>query len=172
MASWFTADYHFGQGSARGLFRRPFAATAEMDAAMVEAWNDVVAPGDTVWHLGDFAIRQPAERVVALLATLHGTKHLIAGNNDGPVTLEAPGWASVGSFAEIEVEGTALVLCHYALRAWNGQGKGAWNLHGHSHGRLKPLPRQADVGVDAWAFRPVGLETLRRRRRSRRGADW
>lgn len=32
------------------------------------------------------------------------------------------------------------------------------NLHGYSHGRGKPLPRQADVGVDAWDFRPVGLE--------------
>jgi calcineurin-like phosphoesterase family protein len=27
---------------------------------------------------------------------------------------------------------------------------GKWwvNLHGHSHGRLKPMPRQFDVGVD------------------------
>jgi len=29
--------------------------------------------------------------------------------------------------------------------------------HGHSHGRLKPLPRQFDVGVDVWGFRPVTL---------------
>ena len=39
-------------------------------------------------------------------------------------------------------------------------GKGAINLHGHSHGRLKPLPRQLDVGVDAWDFRPVRLEQV------------
>jgi calcineurin-like phosphoesterase family protein len=37
----------------------------------------------------------------------------------------------------------------------------AWvNLHGHSHGRLKPLPRQFDVGVDVWDFRPVRLEQV------------
>jgi len=36
-------------------------------------------------------------------------------------------------------------------------GKGSINLHGHSHGRLKPLPRQFDVGVDAWDFRPASL---------------
>ncbi len=165
MAVWFTADHHFGQGSARGLFRRPFASTAAMDAALIEGWNAVVAPEDTVWHLGDFAIRASRDRVADLLAGLHGTKHLVAGNNDGPATLEAAGWASVRPFAEIAVEGTPLVLCHYALRVWNGQGKGAWNLHGHSHGRLKPLPRQADVGVDARAFRPVDLATLRARRR-------
>jgi calcineurin-like phosphoesterase family protein len=34
------------------------------------------------------------------------------------------------------------------------------NLHGHSHARLKPVPRQHDVGVDAWEFRPVTLETI------------
>ena len=34
------------------------------------------------------------------------------------------------------------------------------NLHGHSHGRLKPLPRQFDVGVDVWDFRPVRLADI------------
>ncbi|MFW5834317.1 MAG: metallophosphoesterase [Pseudomonadota bacterium] len=164
---WFTSDHHFGQGGARGLFRRPFASTAEMDRAMVEAWNAVVAPEDTVWHLGDFAIRPTAERVAALLAVLNGTKYLVPGNNDPAVTLEAPGWAGISPLVELEVEGSMLVLCHYALRVWNGQGKGAWNLHGHSHGRLKPLPRQADVGVDAHDFRPVELATLRSSKRRR-----
>ena len=41
--------------------------------------------------------------------------------------------------------------------------KGALNLHGHSHGRLKPLTRQIDVGVDVWGFRPVDLAVLKAR---------
>ena len=53
------------------------------------------------------------------------------------------------------------MLCHYAFRTWNGMAKGALNLHGHSHGRLKPLPRQTDVGVDCWDFRPIALEQVR-----------
>jgi calcineurin-like phosphoesterase family protein len=36
----------------------------------------------------------------------------------------------------------------------------ALNLHGHSHGQLKPQPRQIDVGVDVWNFRPVTLAEL------------
>jgi calcineurin-like phosphoesterase family protein len=165
---FFTADHHFGQGGARGLFKRPFATTAEMDAAMVERWNARVAPDDTVWHLGDLAIRFERARVEALLAGLNGTKHLIAGNNDAVATRAAAGWASVGAFAEVAVDDTPLTLCHYALRVWNAQGKGAWNLHGHSHGRLAPLARQADVGVDAWDFRPVTLDEIKAAR-SRRG---
>ena len=168
MTVFFTADHHFGQGAARGLFRRPFADREAMDAAMIERWNAVVHPDDTVWHLGDLAIRFDRPRVEALLARLAGTKHLIAGNNDPEATRAAAGWASVGDFAEIEVDGTRLVLCHYALRVWNGQGKGAWNLHGHSHGRLRPLTRQADVGVDAWDYRPVTLDEIKAARRKRR----
>jgi calcineurin-like phosphoesterase family protein len=169
----FTADTHFGHGGALGLFRRPFASMAAMEEALVEAWNSVVGPGDTVWYLGDFAVRPRPERVPELLARLHGEKHLITGNNDGPVTRGAVGWASVQDYAEIELDGRRLVLCHYPLRSWNGMSRGAINLHGHSHGRLAPLPRQFDVGVDARGFRPVGLDMLLAaatgRRRSGRG---
>jgi calcineurin-like phosphoesterase family protein len=38
--------------------------------------------------------------------------------------------------------------------------KGWINLHGHCHGRLKPQPRQFDVGVDVWEFRPVTLSEI------------
>jgi calcineurin-like phosphoesterase family protein len=86
-------------------------------------------------------------------------KHLIVGNND-PAPDSVPGWASVAAYAEIEAEGRKLVLCHYPFRSWNGQHKGALNLHGHSHGRLKPLPRQFDVGVDVRDYRPMTVSEL------------
>jgi calcineurin-like phosphoesterase family protein len=158
---FFTSDHHFGHGGARGLFKRPFATTAEMDAAMAARWNEVVRPDDEVWHLGDFAVRQPASRMGALLDSLAGTKHLIAGNNDVPATSGLPQWASVQHYAELEVDGAWLILCHYPLRTWNRIGRGALNLHGHSHGRLAPLPRQVDVGVDLWDFRPITLAEIR-----------
>jgi calcineurin-like phosphoesterase family protein len=61
------------------------------------------------------------------------------------------------------------VLCHYPFRTWNGIGSGTVNIHGHSHGRLTPVTRQYDVGVDVWDFRPVTLAAvLARRRRSAR----
>jgi calcineurin-like phosphoesterase family protein len=41
-------------------------------------------------------------------------------------------------------------------------GKKSINLHGHSYGRLKPLPRQFDVGVDAQGLRPVKLDNIHR----------
>jgi calcineurin-like phosphoesterase family protein len=164
---WFTADTHFGHGAARGRFRRPFATTAEMNEALVARWNACVAPDDTVWHLGDFAYRVTRDEMSALLTRLHGTKHLVTGNNDGPDTAALSGWASVQAYAEIELDGARLVLCHYPFRTWNGMYKGALNVHGHSHGQLAGLTRQVDVGVDVWDYRPVTLDIIRKRPRQR-----
>ena len=160
MTVFFTSDTHFGDWRPLRIDKRPFKTPLEMDEALIAAWNETVAPGDVVWHLGDFALGPPPERIAELLDRLHGEKHLVTGNNDGPATLTQPGWRSVQAYAELDVEGHRLVLCHYAFRTWNGIGRGALNLHGHSHGRMKPLPRQIDVGVDAWGFAPVPLDTL------------
>jgi calcineurin-like phosphoesterase family protein len=170
---WFTADTHFGHAGAMGRFKRPFRSVAAMNDTLVARWNETVGPEDEVWHLGDFALRTTSEQVGALLAGLHGRKHLITGNNDGPDAMRRPEWASVQAYAEIEVEGTTLVLCHYAFRTWNRMYKGAYNLHGHSHGQLAGMTRQVDVGVDVWDFRPVTLDTIkaRRRRPARRTAS-
>lgn len=158
MACFFTSDTHFGDHRTINIHKRPFDSAAAMDERLIEAWNARVGAGDTVWHLGDFARR--AADVPALLARLNGIKHLVRGNNDPPGTGEAEGWASVQDYAEIEEAGVQLVLCHYPFRSWNGQYRRAVNLHGHSHGRMKPLPRQYDVGVDARNFRPVTLAEL------------
>ena len=155
---FFTADTHFGDHRTINISRRPFATVADMDEALVARWNAAIGPDDVVWHLGDVA-RRPAD-VAGLLARLNGTKHLLRGNNDPDATLAAPGWASVADYAEIELDGRRLILCHYPFRSWNGQHRGAINLHGHSHGRLKPVTRQFDVGVDANGYAPILLDQL------------
>lgn len=164
MAVYFTSDTHFGDWRRLAIDKRPFASIAEHDAAVVANWNDTVAPDDEIWHLGDFALGPGPARIGELLDSLNGEKHLIIGNNDGPATIDRPQWASVGHYGELACDGTLVVLCHYPLRTWNRMGRGAIDLHGHSHGRLKPLTRQRDVGVDVWDFRPVSLERLMARR--------
>lgn len=157
MTIFFTGDTHFGHGGALGLYRRPFASVAAMNEALIGRWNEAVRPDDEVWHLGDFAIRQEAAVVSDLLARLNGAKHLVTGNNDPPATTRQHAWASAQPYAELAVDGTFLVLCHYPFRSWRDMHKGSVNLHGHCHGRSKPQPRQFDVGVDVWEFRPITL---------------
>jgi calcineurin-like phosphoesterase family protein len=166
----FTSDTHFGDPRVLRIDKRPFRTIPEHDAALIANWNEVVGPGDTVWHLGDFALNAAPERIDDVLAALNGEKHLVIGNNDGPATLAAKGWASVQAYAELELDGSAFVLCHYAFRTWKNMGRGWIDLHGHSHGKLKPQTRQVDVGVDAWEYRPVTLGQIRAPRRRKSAA--
>ncbi len=170
MAVFFTSDTHFADHRVLNLYPRPFSSLAEMDAALAKRWNEAVAVDDEVWHLGDFA--RTVKAAAELLPRLNGAKHLVLGNNDPP-GVQALGWASASAYAEIVVDGVALVLCHYPFRSWNGMHRGAVNLHGHSHGRLKPLTRQLDVGVDVWDFRPARIDAVldRVRRPMRAGAS-
>ncbi|MCF6368162.1 metallophosphoesterase family protein [Rhizobium halophilum] len=157
---YFTSDTHFGDRRVLQIDRRPFATTAEHDEALIERWNETVSPEDEVWHLGDVMSARSTAEAEVLLSRLNGRKHLVVGNND-PVTVSAAsGWESVQHYAELKLGDHFLVLCHYAFRTWNQMGKRSINLHGHSHGRLKSLPRQFDVGVDARSLRPVLLEEL------------
>ncbi|WAJ27665.1 metallophosphoesterase family protein [Antarcticirhabdus aurantiaca] len=166
MAVFFTADTHFDDPRILRIDKRPFASLPEHDAGLIANWNAVVSPADTVFHLGDFARGTPAAKA-AILDRLAGEKHLISGNNDDEATLALSGWRSVSAYREIDLDGRRLILCHYAFRTWNAMGKGSLDLHGHSHGKLTPQPRQYDVGVDAQGFKPVTLAEILVSRRGR-----
>jgi len=156
---FFTADTHFADPRVLRIDKRPFANMVDHDEALIANWNSVVGDDDEVWHLGDVMSSRGGE-CDTLLSKLHGRKHLIIGNNDPESTCKACGWASVQHYAEMTLDDHRLIICHYAFRTWNQMGKKSINLHGHSHGRLKPLPRQFDVGVDAQSLRPVTLDEI------------
>jgi calcineurin-like phosphoesterase family protein len=84
----------------------------------------------------------------------------VRGKNDPAGVSQLSGWATTHDYAELLIDGRPFVMCHYPLRSWNGQHRGSINVHGHSHGKLKSLPRQIDVGVDAWEYRPVSAEAV------------
>lgn len=158
MATFFTADTHFGHASIIKHCRRPFGSVEEMDAVIVKRWNEVVSPTDIVWHLGDVSWRRgnPDE----CLRRLNGRKHLIVGNHD-PFPGKNPRFdgcfESINTLKDIKIGDQKITLCHYAMRTWNCAHHGAWQLFGHSHGNLVVTPGalQMDVGVDCHGFAPV-----------------
>jgi calcineurin-like phosphoesterase family protein len=160
--TWFTSDTHFGHENIIKHCARPFESAASMDAALIAHWNDVVAPEDEVWHLGDFSYKA-AHAPSDYLRRLNGRKHLLWGNHDSEQSRAAPGWASSQAYAEVTVEETRLVLFHYSLKTWRRVGQGALQLYGHSHGRMAGDRQSCDVGVDCWGFRPVSLDAIKAR---------
>lgn len=147
-----------------------------MNASMEASWNGAIDPDDTVYYLGDFAL-QP--RLVAeILPRLHGKKILVAGNHDKchggaekwvSYYLEA-GFESIQKQLEMEIAGETVLLHHFPYRNESDPSqkyfgsrpvdRGQWLLHGHVHNRWKLLNKQINVSVEAWDFRPVGIETI------------
>lgn len=180
---WFTADLHLGHTNIIGYCERPFGSTEAMDDALVAGWNQVVGPDDEVWVLGDLAMGRIAESL-EVAAQLAGRKHLVVGNHDRPFE---PGrrrdeWSQRylhdGRFVDLHHGEVALELagelpvrlCHFPYRGDSGDhdrfvddrpaDDGSWLLHGHVHERWRQRGRMINVGVDAWAGRPVAEDEL------------
>ena len=73
MAIYFCADCHFGQERTLKMSLRPFDSVSEMDKVLINNWNSLIKPEDTVYILGDFGILSYAK-------FLSGKKHFIRGN--------------------------------------------------------------------------------------------
>jgi len=151
---FFTADQHFGHENIIRFCNRPFGSAEEMDRELIRRHNEVVFPGDTVVHAGDFAFRN-ARSPQSYLEELNGEHVLVRGSHDRWLGESAP------SILELIIEGQHLVVCHYAMRRWPRSHHGSWQLYGHSHGQLEPIGKQWDVGVDNNDFYPVSFERIR-----------
>ena len=79
--NYYIADCHFGHSAVLRFDQRPFESTEEMERVMVQNWNAVVRPNDTVYILGDF-IWGNAEEWLRVVRKLKGRKVLIRGNHD------------------------------------------------------------------------------------------
>jgi len=100
--------------------------------------------------LGDVAFCCKPAYADICVRRLNGRIHLLLGNHDPALRgIPSDTYASVQEgIKEITVEGQKIVLCHYALREWQGAMGGAWHLFGHTHGGLRPFGKSVDVGVD------------------------
>ena len=166
MTIFFTSDTHFGHKNILHLGHgRPFSSIEEHDEELIKRWNSVVTPQDTVYHLGDVGFCKP-QRIVEIFNRLNGTIHILRGNHDDTeVGIYATNVAAISDYKELRHNGQMIVLCHYPILEWNGAYKGAWHLHGHTHGSLHPdfvdhsVPR-LDVAVDCWDFTPASVEQI------------
>ncbi len=145
---FWTSDTHFGHRKICEYSARPFSSVEEMDRELVRRWNAKVPKKATVWHLGDFAFL-PAKDIWSLVSALNGTIHLLLGNHDFKRAARATdAFASVHQLVEGRLDGKRITLFHYPIHEWNGSHRGAWHLHGHSHGQCAMRRNRVDVGVD------------------------
>lgn len=144
----------------------------EMDKDLVAKWNQTVKPDDIVYHLGDFAYGSTAN-VLKHLRMLNGKKKILWGNHDDNLKQVSrimdfyPDLKNkvefLGDYAEVNIEGQSIILCHYAMKVWNGSHHGSWQLYGHSHGSLTDDPNSLsfDVGIDCHNYKPLTFQEVK-----------
>ena len=151
---YLTADTHFSHTNILRYCQRPFVNTHEMNKTMIDNWNAVVTPEDTVYHLGDFCLGSLNEQC-RIFNMLNGKKYLVKGNHDSSATRMVRVGFTVLDNGTIYEGGMELVH-----NPKNAKTEGVV-LHGHIHNSPSLLvPRFINVGVDVRAFAPVSLTTL------------
>ena len=159
--TFFTADLHLGHYNIIRYCNRPFSSVYEMDEAIIENWNDVVSPRDSVYVLGDFAYRTSTiYDVNKYFGRLAGNKLLILGNHDKGHVRHLP-WGWVKDVYLLKgLNDYGIWLSHYAHRTWPHSFRGSWHLYGHSHDNLPPYGLSFDVGIDSHDYQLVPLEDI------------
>lgn len=175
---FFTSDTHFNHANILRFCNRPWESIEEHDQALIENWNSVVSPDDTVFHLGDFVFGGfPKWKEIA--EQLNGHIYLIRGNHDdkqmtaGIQTL----FEDCLYQARILVDGKTVYLNHFPFLCF-GHGdpkiyKDSYSiqLFGHIHSgpnstsadvsRSSILyPTQYDVGVDNNNYCPISWKEV------------
>ncbi|MEO7006789.1 MAG: metallophosphoesterase [Terrimesophilobacter sp.] len=185
MTTWWTSDTHFSHANIIEYANRPFADVDEMNAELIARWNNLVAPSDDVWHLGDLALGRDIEAQVALTAALQGHRRLVPGNHDRVASFfeggdqrerfrpvyEAAGWEIMPEQFEHRIAGFRMLVSHFPYAGDSRDGpdryqanrpinRGLPILHGHVHTKFAERGRQFNVGVDVRGYAPVPQGTV------------
>ncbi len=143
-----------------------------MDEALLDNINTLIAPNDTLYHVGDFAFARGVDEKSQIKTYRDRinckTVFLIAGNHDPHDSLDQPRPWLREIFSNVYVrirlkttlngERQNIVMDHYSGRVWNSSHHGVWQFFGHSHYSLPDDPNSLsiDVGIDAVAGRATG----------------
>ena len=172
---FFTSDTHYGHENIIHFCKRPFASVKEMDAYLIDRWNNVVGPNDYIFHLGDFCFKG-SQYWDNILNQLNGHKFLIIGNHDEKNLRDGAMYKFdwVGFQAIVLIGSQKIYLNHHPFLCYGGtyHDNPTWQLFGHVHSgpgangkdinRMQYLfPTQYDVGVDNNNFTPVSFEQIK-----------
>lgn len=182
MTVWYSSDPHFGHVNILKYCGRPFVDVDEMNAAIVDRWNAVVKPADSVWVLGDVAL---STKNLGPVAQLNGRKTLVAGNHDScweghkrwrraVQTYRDAGFDGVVTSGVVDMHrlpGGIVVRMSHLPYAGDSHGEdrfadrrpvddGLPLLCGHVHEAWKVRGRQLNVGVDQWDYTPVSEDVV------------
>lgn len=188
---WFCSDMHFRHDRDFIWSRRGFANVNEQNNILVQRWNERCNMDSIVFHLGDFIFNDSSgEHFWEYVNNLKfNTLYITIGNHNSgqrqayfqevtnlvgevdfeiyPLKVQKNGREIVflPTYVDITVDNQWIVLCHYAIRNFINNSRGAIMLCGHSHGNDKGINQESkdrkvlDVGVENFGG-PVSFQDI------------
>lgn len=157
---WVISDTHFGHAGIckfthhdTGVKIRPWDDVEEMNEDMIRMWNEVVKPGDRVYHLGDVVMEK---KYLPIMSRLNGKKVLMLGNHDCFSAKEyLKYFEDVRGYTIYE----KVIMSHIPVHP---DIKERWkmNIHGHLHTNAIDDPWYQNVSVEQIGFKPILLEEV------------
>lgn len=151
---WFTADEHYHHFNILRYSNRPFKNLNEMHDSLIKNHNSVVSKNDTTIHAGDLSFGNYSD-TMKIVNELNGSHVFLNGSHDYWVRGQ-----KLRDIWERKIDGQVVVVCHYCMRTWPKSHYGSWQLYAHSHGKLSPIGKQHDVGVDNNNYFPVSFDQI------------
>lgn len=172
MTVWVISDCHFGHKNILSYCpeSRPFSNTEIHDAVIIENWNNIVKPDDTIYVLGDFFMG-PTDLIDEILPQLNGHIKLVSGNHDEKRRLRKFQEYGVELLAykegyQLFHDGVLFYMNHFPIGDTGYKGCAQIYLYGHIHDAA-PEGLVAEngyetfhVGVDTNNLTPVNLSNI------------
>lgn len=151
------SDTHFWHRNIIKYCDRSFSTVEEMNATMVERWNNVVRPDDIVIFCGDFCFSRKstaADVTQRLTQMLNGIKVIIKGNHDfKKLNYCALGWAAE-FYQELNLVDTQFIHVPFNLLERSEKFKTVFYGHVHNHTIENQPSNCYNVCVDVLDFTP------------------
>lgn len=163
---FFVSDTHFSHANVLKFtdnttgkpIRPDFKDVDDMDEQLIQNWNSVVSPKDTVYHLGDVGFN--AAKLHQILPRLNGRKYLALGNHDDLR------WNLYKFFVKINlwyVFKKENFLASHTPTHDSNLYKVRYNIHGHNHQNPDVSPLHLNVSVERTNFTPIHIDEVVRR---------
>lgn len=154
-----TSDEHYGHHNIIRFCDRPFTSVEEMNESLIQNFNSVTTKKSITIHAGDFYLGSlSTEEVMKSIANrLNGSHIFLMGNHERWLN-NVP---KIPDIMDVKMGEEYMVVCHYCMRVWNRSHYNSWHLFGHSHGKLEPIGKSWDVGVDNNNFFPLSFDQIR-----------
>lgn len=170
---WVTSDLHFNHQREFVYKVRGFDSIWDMNRAIVDRWNEVVAPDDDVYVLGDLCLGGPnsLQDNKELIQSLKGNIHIVRGNHDTDARIDMYGecWnvVEIENAIYLKYKGYTFYMSHYPTMTANLEKETLKacliNLYGHTHQKsnfYNDIPYMYHVGVDSHGCAPVLLDDV------------